>query len=658
MSQLTFPQFDIERIMIAKPKLLSNSQKEVLDQIPFAIYDVDELGICHYVNSECERLTGYPKHALLFNNWRNIIHPDDLTYVLSTLSSSAQKKTDYNLSYRIIHPTGHIKYIHNDMRMVAESISGRVHYLGTATDITDQKTTEEKIRRNDAQLQALIRSLNDIVFEINDQLEYENVWVNDESILFTSREQILHKKISEAVPNEFGRRMESMAKHVLDSGETINCEYPTHHHGQNLWYNAKISLIHDDVQQSKRLLITIQDITIQKNFEKELIRAKEAAEQAAKAKEEFLSVMSHEIRTPINSVIGIAHLLLDEYNDTAQHESLMILKSSAENLLGLVNEILDFNKIETGKIELEKVSFNLNELIKNASKPFDLKAKEKNIYFEVFVDEKIPGVLIGDPIRINQILNNLLGNALKFTIEGAVKLNVRVLCETENEVDIQFDICDTGIGIAEADLERIFESFTQAESSTTRKFGGSGLGLAITKRLLLLHNSQISVNSKLNEGSVFSFNIKFQKLYYALSQPTGQSRNISKVYNLQGMKVLLVEDNQMNALVGRRFLTKWNIEVDMAENGLIAVNKCRDQHYDMIIMDLQMPEMDGFQASREIRKFNPNIPIIAFTADVMPHITEKIKQCGMNDYLSKPFMPDILFNKISKYYSANNAIIK
>ncbi|MCO4294517.1 ATP-binding protein [Solitalea sp. MAHUQ-68] len=650
MSQLTFPLFENDISYQSKPKLLSNSQKEVLDQIPFAIFDLDQNGTCHYANSECERLTGSPRYLLLQKKWIEILHPDDKEDAIVTFEQNIRKKSDYTITYRIIHPSGILKHIHVVMRIVPESINGIVHYLGTAIDITEQKLGEEKIKRNDAQLQALIRSLNDIVFEINDKLEYENVWVNDESILFTSRDQILHKKISEAIPNDFGRRMEALAQHVLNTGETINCEYPSIVNGSNVWYNAKISLIHDDILSSRRLLITIQDITIQKNFEKELIRAKDAAEQAAKAKEEFLSVMSHEIRTPINSVIGIAHLLLDEQRDPEQQETLTILKSSAEHLLGLVNEILDFNKIETGKIELEKVSFNITEFIKNTCKHFILKSRENNIRFDVELDEKIPGILVGDPIRLNQILTNLLGNALKFTLEGSVTLKVRVVFETENEVELRFLISDTGIGIAEEDLERIFDSFTQAESSTTRKYGGSGLGLAITKRLLLLHNSQINVSSAIGKGSTFSFNIRFPKLYYALSETEETPRNASRAYSLPGMKVLLVEDNRMNALVGKRFLTKWNIDVEVAENGLIAVNKCKQNDYDMIIMDLQMPEMDGYQASIEIRKFNREIPIIAFTADVMPHITEKIEQCGMNDYLAKPFMPDILFSKISKYY--------
>lgn len=650
MSQLTFPNFNTDFPSVLKPKLLSNSQKEILDQIPFAIFYINAAGHCFYVNSHCERLTGYPNNMLLNEGWKTKVHPDDRETVQRTITESAEKKTNYSHTYRIIQPNGSIKYIHVQMCPIVEDESSMLHFLGTAIDVTDQKINEEKFRKNDAQLQALIRSLNDIVFEVNDRLEYENVWVNDESILFTSKEEILHKKISEVIPNEFSKRMELLAQQVLDTGETINCEYPGVHSGSSVWYNAKISRIQDEDLPTKRLLITIQDITIQKNFEKELIRAKEEAEQGAKAKEEFLSVISHEIRTPINSVIGIAHLLMDDYKDLAQLENLMILKSSAENLLGLVNSILDFNKIDTGKIELEKVSFNLNELIQNSCKPFVLKSREKNIAFECVIDEKIPGIIIGDPIRLNQIITNLIGNAVKFTLEGSVKVLVELTYESENEVELHFTIRDSGIGIAENDRERIFESFTQAESSTTRKYGGSGLGLAITKRLLQLHNSNIQLKSELGKGSEFSFHIRFSKLYYALTEHEEEKRK-KKIYNLSGMKVLLVEDNQMNALVGRRFLTKWNIDVDMAENGLIAVDKCRTNHYDMIIMDLQMPEMDGYQASQEIRKFNAEIPIIAFTADVMPHITERIEECGMNDYLAKPFMPDILFSKISKYYN-------
>ncbi|MEO1438407.1 MAG: response regulator [Bacteroidota bacterium] len=371
------------------------------------------------------------------------------------------------------------------------------------------------------------------------------------------------------------------------------------------------------------------------------------------AKAEFLSAMSHELRTPMNAVVGLTNYLMRQDPRPDQVEMLNTLEFSANNLLSLINDILDFSKIEAGKIDLEEVDFNLHDLIKGVSSSLGTKADDKGIALNYHYDQKLPNWVKGDPTRLSQILNNLVGNALKFTnAKGNVDLNVRLLEDVKGKHQIYFEVVDTGIGIPQDKLDSIFENFTQAASFTTRKYGGTGLGLSITKKLLEIQDSAIQVKSKEGEGSTF---------YFTLSLGTSEKNNVSKSsvnlrkveeQKLDGYKVLLVEDNKINQVVAKKFLSMWKMEIDVAENGLIAVEAVQKKKFDIILMDLQMPEMDGFEATRMIRSLGgayEDLPILALTASAVLEIKSKAFEVGMNDYIMKPFDPDQLFRKI-KYY--------
>ena len=390
--------------------------------------------------------------------------------------------------------------------------------------------------------------------------------------------------------------------------------------------------------------LMLQEIEKQNN---ELIKAKTRAEDSSKAKEQFLANMSHEIRTPLNGIDGMTGLLMKTNITDDQKEYLHAVRTSVDALLVIVNDILDISKIEAGKLDLEYIGFNLKESLNNTIRSLDYKAKEKGIRLQHNFDDHISTILIGDPVRLNQIIINLINNAIKFTHEGGVTLNCTLVRKTDTTNTIEFRVTDTGIGIDKDKLEKIFESFSQEDESTTRKYGGTGLGLSISTQLVQLYKGQLKVESEKNKGTSF---------YFEIELPCGRDTDVPEesvgvVYpvNVKGRKVLLVEDHEINQFLATTILNEWKIEVDLAENGQIAVDKVKSGEidYDVILMDMQMPVMGGIEATQIIRnELKSTIPIIALTANAVKGDSDKCIEAGMNDYISKPFDPSVLYNKI------------
>ncbi len=386
-----------------------------------------------------------------------------------------------------------------------------------------------------------------------------------------------------------------------------------------------------------------QSIILFYRYTAKLEQAKLRAEEAAKSRSDFLSMISHEIRTPLNAVIGLTNYMIGDKPRAEQLEDLQTLKFSAEHLHVLINDVLDYSKLDAGKIEFEKRDVNIYELTDNIIKAFEGKAREKNIYLRKNVDEKIPRMIVADGLRLSQVLTNLIGNAIKFTSKGGVTLTLTQITRNMKKVAIKFLVEDTGIGIPKEKRETIFESFSQASTSTTREFGGTGLGLSITKRILDLQNVKINLFSKEGEGSRFYFTQAFEISEIQEEEATAE---VQEKVDLAGKEILLVEDNPVNVMVAKRFLSKWKVNVDVAENGREALEKTAYRKYDLILMDLQMPVMDGYDASVELRKRGLEVPIIALTASVMLDVGDKVFKVGMNDYITKPFDPDDLYGKI------------
>lgn len=432
------------------------------------------------------------------------------------------------------------------------------------------------------------------------------------------------------------------------------------------------SVYKDELGNIIGAVVVARDITELKRIEKELTEAKvtaehatliaedakikaekatgiaeestEIAEEAVKSKQQFLSNMSHEIRTPMNAIIGFTKVVLKTELNDKQKEYLNAIKLSGDSLIVLINDILDLAKVDAGKMAFEASPFKLKNSISDMLNLFEARILEKNLNLFIDYDENIPNVLLGDSMRLHQIILNLVSNALKFTTHGQITVHAKLKTENAEGVEIEFSVKDTGIGIAENHLDKIFDNFQQATSGTSRLYGGTGLGLAIVKQLVELQNGSVKVSSKLGQGSTFSFILPFSK--------TDKSSNFDESvfgenFNTLNIKVLVVEDIALNQLLMKTILDDFGFERDIAANGLIAIEKLQNNFYDIVLMDLQMPEMNGFEATEYIRKnMNSDIPIIALTADVTTVDLEKCRAVGMNDYLAKPLDEKLLYSKI------------
>jgi signal transduction histidine kinase/ActR/RegA family two-component response regulator len=378
--------------------------------------------------------------------------------------------------------------------------------------------------------------------------------------------------------------------------------------------------------------------------------AKEEAEEANIAKSQFLSNISHEIRTPLNAIVGMSHILISKDPRSDQKEDIETIVYSAENLMVIINDILDYNKIEAGKMEFENSGFDLRFSVNKTFKTLQPVASKKQLKFDFSIDDQVPNFLLGDQTRLSQILINLLNNAIKFTKHGSVKMRVYCTEKSEKNVRIHFSISDTGIGIPKEKQAKIFESFTQADPSTTRLYGGTGLGLAITKRLIELQNGTLNLQSEVGEGSTFFFHLDYALDKNVKATPPSSGKAVSDLSGIQ--KILLVEDNSLNIMVAQNFMKKWKLESDVANDGQEALELIKDNDYSLVLMDLQMPNMDGYKATSIIRSWNEpkyqNLPIVALSASALAEFKDKAHEVGMNDYLCKPFKPLELYEIIKK----------
>ncbi len=370
---------------------------------------------------------------------------------------------------------------------------------------------------------------------------------------------------------------------------------------------------------------------------------KQEAIDASNAKSNFLSTMSHEIRTPLNAVIGLSHILGDNNPRKDQIQNIEALNYSGKILLNLLNNVLDFSKMQSTKIKLDNVPTDLSSAFKQIKKIHETSCIRKGITMNLSIDKDIPVVWL-DIVRFNQVINNLVTNAIKFTDKGSVTLSIKKEAITNKNVKILTEIIDTGIGIPKDKQETIWEAFTQASNSTNRLYGGTGLGLPIVKSIIESMNSTINIDSEIGKGSRFYFEVDLK----IATEKDLKENNFKETYDFKGKKVLLVEDNQINVMVSKQILEKAELTVEVAYNGLEAVQMVKANTYDIILMDIQMPVMDGYTSSIEIRKFNTKIPIIALSASVFMEVKNKIHESGMNGFIFKPFDPDDLLNQIQK----------
>jgi PAS domain S-box-containing protein len=613
---------------------------------PSGMLTRDADGVVIWMNEAMEQITGYTLAEMQGKKFGNLL-VGELTDM--SVFKKAKQAVDENKAYDVeilIYPKDKspIWVAMSNSPLLSET--GKVErQVASMIDITERKNAEDQLK-----LLSMVASHTTSGVVINNS-KGEIEWVNPafEKIVGYNLADVQDKYLGDILQGEHTdlsiiQRGRELSKNK-QSFEVDLLAYRKD--GKPIWVTVINSVILNNDGSVEKYIEVVIDISPKKKVELELMAAKEEALQLNKAKDMFMSVMSHEIRTPLNAVIGMSHLLLEIDTTEAQKENLNVLKFSADGLLVLINDLLDFTKIETGNVQLEKIDIDLRQIVQGVTRSLQYKTDEKGIYLKASVANEIPEIVIGDRTRLSQILLNLVSNAVKFTDEGGVSLDLEIIEQTDENVRIRFSVADTGIGIANDKLGTIFESFKQAEADTTRKYGGTGLGLAISKSLIELHDSRINVDSELGKGSTFWFTITFNKA----DQTKTKKDNVDTGLNIN---VLVVDDNQINRLLINKILTKWGATADFAENGLQAINKIETNiNYDVVLMDIHMPEMGGLEATQILRaKHDPyfkQLPIIALTASLLTDQMGQIGDAGMNDYILKPFEPKALFEKLSRY---------
>lgn len=550
----------------------------------------------------------------------------------------------FNIDFRIISKSGITRWL--SWNMVAKE--GRWYTYGR--DITENKRVENELMKL-----SFVASKVDNAIVINDANNHVT-WVNAafEKITGFTLDDLRGMRLGDLISGP-GTDFELLEKtrELSRQNKSFTVDLLAYRKDkQPIWLSVYNTVVLNDEGKVDIEVEIIIDITDKKKAEQEMMQAKEQALQLSEAKEMFLSVMSHEIRTPLNAVIGMTHLLLENNPKPSQIADLNILKFSSENLLNIINDILDFTKIETGNMQLESIPLSITALAADILISLQFSAKKKENKLELSIDERIPENILGDRTRLYQIFINLLGNAIKFTTKGTILLLARLKRETFTEAEVYFEVSDNGIGIPQDKLSYIFETFTQAKADISRKYGGTGLGLAITKKLLGLYGSEIQVKSEEGAGTAFSFTICFRKeaaVNNALPVLPADMESFA------GKRILVVDDNEINILIAGRILGKLGFELDFAADGMEAIAKVKSNPYDLIFMDIKMPGIDGFETTGIIREMEGDyfktVPIIALTASTLQDENLKFKASGMNGHILKPFKPADIRNIISAHIS-------
>lgn len=531
-----------------------------------------------------------------------------------------------------------------------------------ARDFVHRKSIESDLYRSEEKYRMLIDQLTDAIYLSTLDGTFTGCNRALLEMLGYSYKELMQLSVSAIYAHPDDRR--HLLQQLIDKGEVRDYEVQLKRkNGELIDCLVNSSVRRDQNHEIVGFQGIIRDITLRKKTF-ELQRAKDLAERANKFKAEFLANMSHEIRTPMNAIGGMLQLLNKTNLEPKQHEYLDGMQTAVDSLLQIINDILDFSKIEAGKMELDNRPFSLQQTVEAIISTIRFKAEEKGLELVLDMDPSIPPNLQGDPLRINQILLNLISNAIKFTPEGEVRVTIRLIDKLDHKARLFFSVKDTGIGIEQEKLQDIFESFTQASTDTTRLYGGTGLGLAIVKKLIDMLNGAIMVRSRKGQGSEFIFELELSQTDNV--QPASQSeqeKDWSTVQDLQA-RFLMAEDHALNQLVTTEMLKGRfpSLQIDVAETGRQAISLFEDHNYDLVLMDVQMPEMDGHEAARYIRTHFPKpkseVPILAFTAYATSGEAEKCLEAGMNDYISKPVRATQLISKIMQMLDASEQFSK
>ena len=624
------------------------------------VWEVDSQGLFTYTSEASASVFGYRPHELIDRLHFYDLHPIAGREEFKTAAFEVfeQKECLKDLINEIQTKDGRKVWVSTNGIPVLNPDGTLRGYHGSDTDITQRKQAEDALRKSESRLRSITDSAYDAIVMMDPQgnITYWNPAA--ERILGHSRDEALGQYLHTLImPPRFQAAFKAAFPTFLTSGEgaavgkNIDLE-ALHKDGREIHVQLALSAIRfDDAWHSVGIL---RDVTERKRVQEELRKSKELAEQASEAKSMFLANMSHEIRTPMNGVIGMTELLLETPLNPEQQHCAQIVRSSAESLLHLINDILDFSKIEAGKFELETLDFDLAYLLDYFTRLLTPQAQHKGLAFHCSIDSDVPQHLSGDPSRLRQVLFNLTGNALKFTPRGSVTIQVSRMSVTTGAIVLRFAVRDTGIGIPAHKQALLFEKFTQLDASTSRHYGGTGLGLAICKQLVELMDGEIGLSSTVGQGTEFWFTSCFAPAMHPQAQSQAQSQAAPPKPQWPDIRVLLVEDSPINQKVALGYLKSFALQADVVDNGTAAIQALSTRAYDLVLMDMQMPEMDGIEATRRIRAphsgvLNAQIPIIAMTANAMQSDREKCLGAGMNDYLSKPVTPGSLTAILEKW---------
>jgi two-component system sensor histidine kinase/response regulator len=622
------------------------------------IWDWDLKTDVVYYAPRFKQLLGYTDDEMknLFSEFESRLHEEDRERILAALKAHVDQQVPYDAEYRLKCKDGVYRWFRARGSALRDATGHPYRMAGSITDITEQKESIRALAASEERFALAVRGTNDGIWDWDirsgevffsprwkSMVGYEDDELPDN---FTAFEMLLH-------PDDHDRVMATLNEYLDNQSPRYSVEFRFRHKdGSWRWILARGRALRDANGKPYRMAGSHTDVTERKHDEEELRHARHAAEAANSAKSVFLANMSHEIRTPMNGIIGMSELLLGTGLDSSQHEYMEMLKQSADSLLELLNDILDFSKIEAGKMELDSHEFDLNAIVTETVQAMGVRAFQKRLVLLHHISPTIPGRLIGDDGRLRQILINLVGNAIKFTHKGGVTIEVNVESETADLIMLHFKINDTGIGIDGNMHERIFEAFTQAETSTTRRYGGTGLGLAICRDLVDLMHGRIWVESQPDVGSTFHFTAAFGRTSGISIKPMSP-RPAPAITAHASMKVLVVEDGHVNQLVSSRMLEKRGHLVTLASNGHEAIDFFKSEPFDVILMDVQMPGMNGLEATAAIRVIEQStgahVPIVAMTANAMKGDRELCLAAGMDDYLAKPLRSAEVFQTIEKF---------
>ncbi len=613
-------------------------------------------GIVKFISKNAERLYGYQPEELIGAEMIKYI-PAEFRADISKIISGILRGEEYNetMQLQILAKEGTSKWISCRMYPVKDD-SGEIRQLQFMIwDIDNEKKMQLELERTEQArkiqqqlLQTIIDYCPVIIYlkNLKGEIVLTNSRMKNLAGLASGQDSPISPKMNNR--EEKNKLYEEHDRRVIEEKQMVAFEDEfIHRNGKTTNYYLMKFPIFNKEGEIEYICNFSTDVTSLKKSERLMLEAKKEAEQAKEAQEIFMANMSHEIRTPMNGILGMSNLLMSTSLNEEQKEFMEAIQESAKNLLAIINDLLDFSKIKSGKFHLESVEFKPKQVIKKAMYPLLFRANEKKLPLKCFVDTSVPENLVGDPLRLQQVIINLVGNAVKFTDSGSVEVKVYPALRNGTETMLNIDVIDTGIGIPHNKLGNIFESYTQTDTNISRIYGGTGLGLAIVKQLVELQNGTVSVKSELGKGSVFTVQIPYIVIETASDINQEVKTKGGQDNMLKNVKVLVAEDNLINQKVVQKTLMKQNAVVEVVSNGQLAVDKLLKEDFDIILMDLQMPEMDGYSATKHIRLvMKKDIPIVAMTADAISGESDKCFEIGMNGYISKPFEATDLYNKI------------